>query len=68
MNERESKGNRRGWQLWVLGAVVSTACAAVLVVRRHRAASRELLDPYEQWWRRRNAIRGNGEHNSHLFV
>jgi hypothetical protein len=48
--------------------VLSTACAAVLVVRRQRAASRALLDPYEQWWRRRGAIRGNGEHNSHLFV
>jgi len=67
MVERLVKSTRSAWGLWALGAAVSTACAALLFLRRQRSAARE-LDTYEQWWRRRDEIRANGDHNPHLFV
>ena len=66
MVERLVKSTRSAWGLWALGAALSTACAALLLLRRQRAA-RE-LDTYEQWWRRRAEIRANGDQNPHLFV
>lgn len=67
MVERLVKSTRSDWRLWALGAAVSTACAALLFLRRQRAMARE-LDAYEEWWRRRDHIRANGDHNPHLFV
>jgi hypothetical protein len=61
------KSPRSDWRLWALGAALSTACAALVFLRRHRAAARD-LDAYEEWWRRREQIRANGDHNTHLFV
>ena len=66
MLDRLVRSTRSDWRLWALGAALSTACAAFLLVRRQRSA-RE-LDPYEEWWRRREQIRANGDHNPHLFV
>ena len=67
MVERLVKSTRSDWRLWALGAAVSTACAALLFLRRHRSTARE-LDAYEEWWRRRDHLRANGDHNPHLFV
>jgi hypothetical protein len=67
MVERLVKSTRSDWRLWALGAAVSTACAALLFLRRQRSMARE-LDAYEEWWRRRDHIRANGDHNPHLFV
>jgi hypothetical protein len=67
MVERQVRSTRSDWRLWALGAVLSTACAALLFIRRQRSGARE-LDPYEEWWRRRDQIRANGGQNPHLFV
>jgi hypothetical protein len=67
MVERQARSTRSDWRLWALGAVLSTACAALLFLRRQRSAARE-LDLYEEWWRRRDQIRANGGQNPHLFV
>jgi len=67
MVERLVKSTRSDWRLWALGAAVSTACAALLFLRRQRSTARE-LDAYEDWWRRRDHLRANGDHNPHLFV
>jgi hypothetical protein len=66
MLERLVKSTRADWRLWALGAALSTACAALLFVRRQRSAPR--LDPYDEWWQRRDRLRANGDHNPHLFV
>jgi len=58
---------RSGWPLWLLGAALTTACAALLVLHRARWESRAAFDPYARSWRRERA-RTNGEHNSHLFI
>jgi len=50
----------------LLGAAVSTACAALLLRRRRRSGSRQIFDAYEEAWHERS--RTNGEHNSHLFI
>lgn len=70
MVERLVNSTRSGWSWLALGAAVSTVCAAVVLYRRQRSASREVLDPYEAWWQRRDEIRRNGgsEHSTHLFV
>jgi hypothetical protein len=67
MVEQAAESPRLDWRLWALGAALSTACAALVFLRRHRAAARD-LDAYEEWWRRREQIRANGDHNTHLFV
>ena len=67
MVERVVKSTRSGWGVLALGAAVSTACAALLFLRRQRSMARE-ADAYEEWWRRRDHIRANGDHNPHLFV
>ena len=66
MDERRSKSSA-GWQLCALAAV-STACAVLLLLRRRRSGQDEALDPYQQWWQRRDRIRAGLEHNPHLFV
>jgi hypothetical protein len=65
MRGHVAKRTRSGWRLWALGAAVSTACAAFLLLRRKRSAPRGTLDPYVHCWRQ---IRANGDHNPHLFV
>ena len=67
MVEQLVKSTRSGWRFLALGAAVSTACAALLLLRRQRSVARE-LDAYEEWWRRRDHIRANGDHNPQLFV
>ena len=59
------------WMLWTLAAVLPLGCAALFVSRR-----RGRLDPYDEWWRRREHARANGNHraahererNDDLFV
>ena len=58
---------RSRWPLWLIGAALTTACAALLVVHRTRSGSRVAFDPYIQSWRR-DRVRPNGEQNSHLFI
>ncbi|HEY3098720.1 MAG TPA: hypothetical protein VGL14_07420 [Methylomirabilota bacterium] len=58
---------RSGWPLWLLGAALTTACAALLVLHRARSESRTAFDPYARSWRPER-VRTNGEHNSHLFI
>jgi len=57
---------RSRWPLWLLGAALTTACAALLVLHR-TSESRAAFDPYARSWRRAR-VRTNGEHNSHLFI
>jgi hypothetical protein len=66
MLDRLVRSTRGDWRIWALGAAVSTACAAIIFVRRQRSA--RAVDAYEEWWRRREQIRANGGHNPHLFV
>jgi hypothetical protein len=39
-----------------------------VLYRRQRSNGREVFDPYEAWWQRRDEMRKNGEHSTHLFV
>lgn len=50
---------RADWRLLALGAALLTAGLAVLLARRKRSAA---PDPYDEWWRRREELRGNGGH------
>lgn len=68
MAERSGKFTGAGWQLLAVSAAVSTACAAMLVLRWRRSATRDIVDPYEAWWQHRDEIRKNGEHSANLFV
>jgi len=68
MVERLLKSPRAGWSFLALGAAVSTACLAVILYRRQRSNGHEVVDPYEAWWQRRDEMRKNGEHSTHLFV
>jgi hypothetical protein len=69
MVERPVGSTRWDWRLWALGAALSTAtaCGALIIVRRQRSAARD-RDAYEEWWRQREQIRANADHNRHLFV
>jgi hypothetical protein len=58
---------RSRWPLWLLGAALTTTCAALLVLHRTRSESRAAFDPYARSWRRQR-VRANGEQNSHLFI
>jgi hypothetical protein len=66
MDGQRSKSSA-GWQLCALAAL-SAACAVLLLLRGRPLAQDEALDPYQQWWQRRERIRAGGEHNPHLFV
>jgi hypothetical protein len=68
MAERVVKATGPSWRPWAITAALSIGCAALLFFVYRRAASRTPVDPYEEWWRRRDQIRANGEHNPHLFV
>jgi hypothetical protein len=60
MVERAIKSTGAGWGLLALGAALSTAWAALLLLRRERPSSGAVLDPSERWWR--------GTHHPQLFV
>ena len=68
MAQRVFKSTWFGWGALALGAALSAACAAVLVMRRKRSVSHGSVDPYEAWWQRRDQIRANGDYTSDLFV
>ena len=57
MLERVVRSTRSDWRLWALGVALLTAGVALLLARRQRSAT---PDPYDEWWRRREEIRGNG--------
>jgi len=65
MVERVVKTTRSGW--WALGAAVAVGCAVFLLFRRQRS-QRTDSDAYEEWWRRRERIRANGDQKPQLFV
>jgi glutathione S-transferase len=72
MVERVVRATTSGWRPWALGAAFSLGCAAFLLFRMQRSATRK-LDEYEQWWQQRDRIRANGgdsrgSENPHLFV
>jgi hypothetical protein len=46
------------WTLWTLVAALPLGCAAFFLSRRRRA------DSYEEWWRQRERLRGNGHHQA----
>jgi hypothetical protein len=49
-----------GWRPLAIGAGIAAGIAAVLVVRRERAALQATLDDYEAWWQHRDRVRSNG--------
>jgi hypothetical protein len=62
MVERLARATRVGWRPWALGAALSMGCAALMVVWRWR--SRSAPDAYQEWWRRRDEVRANGDQAS----
>lgn len=67
MMEQPVRTTGLDWRLWALGAALSTACAAAVLLWRRRSAARD-RDADEAWWRRREQIRANTDHNPQLFV
>jgi len=68
MGERVGRTTGSGWRPWAIGAALSIGCAALLFFLRQRPASRTAPDDLEEWWRRRERIRANGDQNPQLFV
>lgn len=62
MVERVVRATVMGWRPWAIGAALSMGCAALMFFRRRR--SRTATDPYQEWWRRRDAVRANGDETS----
>jgi len=77
MVERVIKATASGWRPWAIGAALSMAGAALLLVLKQRSASHtDADDIYEAWWQHRAKVRTNGDQppttnrgrEGHLFV
>ena len=59
---RVIKATASGWRPWAIGAALSMAGAAIVLVLKRRSASHtDADDLYEAWWQHREKARTNGD-------